>query len=206
MSLQIQIDQLLAKGADLKLQLGCGDNLLPGWINTDSHPGAKGDFLDCTARLPFDDASLAVVFSEHMIEHIEKSQAVALIREIYRSLRPNGAIRIVTPSFDNIAQMIAQPEGPDAVRYLEFYRRRSRDERADIADACNLLFYGYGHRHLFRHDELRLMLANAGFGEINVMAAGTFCNPVFNGVDAHGRVIGQEVNAIEAFAAEAIRI
>jgi len=52
MSLKLQVDQLAAAPAPLRLQLGCGLNLLSGWINTDSQPVATADYLDFTRPFP----------------------------------------------------------------------------------------------------------------------------------------------------------
>jgi hypothetical protein len=54
-------------------------------------------------------------------------------------------------------------------------------------------------------DELTEMLRHAGFSTVRVMQAGRYDHPVFNGVDGHGRVIGEEINAIEAMALEAAK-
>ena len=56
----------------IKLHLGCGRNLLDGWINTDFNIAKfrGSDFLDVTEKFPYDDNSVDYIFSEHMIEHI----------------------------------------------------------------------------------------------------------------------------------------
>ena len=55
----------------IKLHLGCGKNMLPGWINTDFPPKKENILeLDATKKFPFEDNSIDYVFSEHMIEHI----------------------------------------------------------------------------------------------------------------------------------------
>jgi predicted SAM-dependent methyltransferase len=206
MSLQLQTDQLV-RGAtgpvELKLHLGCGNNILAGWLNTDSTPSPTSDYLDCTARLPFVDGCLAAVFCEHLIEHMEKPNALSMVREIFRVLRPGGMFRVVTPSLEAFAQMVLDPDGAASRLYLDFYRRFSGDARAEISDAVNSIFYLHGHRHVYRQTELVAMLAEAGFAELRPLAAGGYGDPVFDGVDGHGKVIGGEVNAVEAFAVEA---
>jgi SAM-dependent methyltransferase len=42
-------------------------------------------------------ASAAVVFSSHLIEHLHRSDALALLRDAHRALRPGGVCRVVTP-------------------------------------------------------------------------------------------------------------
>jgi predicted SAM-dependent methyltransferase len=205
MSLQLQTDHLLRNAAgpvDLKLHLGCGSNMLAGWLNTDSTPSPIADYLDCTTRLPFVDGCLAAVFCEHLIEHLEKPSAQSMVREVFRVLRPGGVFRVVTPSLEAFAQMVLDPEGAASCLYLDFFRRFSGNSQAEISDAANSIFYLHGHRHIYRKAELTAMLAEAGFAELRPLATGSYGDPVFDGVDGHGKVIGSEVNAVEAFAIE----
>jgi predicted SAM-dependent methyltransferase len=200
-SLALQVRQA---GADVKLHLGCGTNRLAGWVNTDLMPAAPDiDFLDCSRRMPFHDNSLAAVFCEHLIEHIEKPQGVAMVREVFRVLRPGGLFRIVTPSLENFARMALEPEWPDAQRYLAWFREAHRKPEAEIADVVNMVFYGYGHRHVYGEAELAALLTSVGFTDLRKMRASTYGAPLFDGVDGHGKVVGDDVNGIEAFAIEA---
>jgi len=206
MSLKLQVDQQLARRAgppELKLQLGCGTNLLPDWLNTDAMPSPLVDYLDCTRRFPFSDNAFAAVFCEHMIEHMEKAQAWFMVQEIFRVLRPQGRFRVVTPSLENLARLVLEPESAAAQNYLGFCRRFLNDPQAQVWDAINLAFYGHGHRHIYGADELGAMLRQAGFVDLRTMPAGTYGEPIFNGVDGHGKVVGEDVNAFEAFAIEA---
>src|SRR5579862_6741109 len=90
MSLQLQIDQIIAANANaaLKLQLGCGHNILPGWVNTDTAPIARADYLDIKQPLPFAANMFVAVFCEHTIEHVQKDEARRLFAEIFRILKP----------------------------------------------------------------------------------------------------------------------
>jgi hypothetical protein len=111
----------------------------------------------------------------------------------------------VIPSIENFCRTALEPQSPAAQKYLSFHRRYTGDPRASIADAVNRIFYGHGHRHIYAADELASMLQQAGFADVRVMAAGTFAHQIFNGVDGHGRVIGDDITAIEAMAVEAAK-
>lgn len=68
-----------------------GLTALPGAIGVDvDYPGYDG------LRLPFDDASVDVVFSSHCLEHIQFD--LAAIRDWYRVLRVGGHIVCIVPS------------------------------------------------------------------------------------------------------------
>ena len=206
MSLKLQVDHVTASTAGpLKLQLGCGLNLLPGWINTDSQPVATADYLDFTRPFPFAADAFDAAFCEHTIEHIEKTEALKMISEVFRVLKPGGRFRVVTPSLENFCRLALEPQSPVAQTYLAFHRRYTGDAQATIADAINRIFYGHGHRHIYALNEVALVLQQAGFTEIKAMPAGTYGHSIFQDVDGHGRVIGAEINAIEAMALEAAK-
>jgi SAM-dependent methyltransferase len=54
----------------------------------------KGD------RLPYDDGQFGYIFSEHFFEHLFLDEAIALLTECFRVLRPGGVIRICVPDAD----------------------------------------------------------------------------------------------------------
>ncbi len=54
----------------MKLHLGCGQNIIPGWMNIDLEPGPGGVRHDLRKRLPFGDGSARFIFNEHFLEHI----------------------------------------------------------------------------------------------------------------------------------------
>lgn len=209
MSLQLQIDRVLAgrpaASVELKLQLGCGANVLPDWINTDSAPGPTADYVDFNKRLPFVDDLFAAVFLEHTIEHVSKAEARSVVAEVFRILRPGGWFRLVTPSLENLARMVVEPQAETSQRYLAWFRQYSVNPAATLADAVNLIFYGHGHRHIYSSDDLADVLRSAGFVDIRSMAAGIYAHRIFRGVDGHGRVIGDAINGMEAFAIEAAK-
>lgn len=131
-----------------KLQIGCGGNLLSGWLNSDLNPvrsmgvylathqdgrrrgGVMPDgwgaahplkdiiFLDATNALPFPDETFDCVFSEHMIEHIPYQDATHLINEIYRILKPGGRVRISTPDLSFLMDLYAQDKTEVQRRYI----------------------------------------------------------------------------------------
>lgn len=57
---------------------------------------------DITKRLNFDDNSVDVIFTEHVIEHITFIEGVAFLRECYRVLKPSGIIRTVAPMIETM--------------------------------------------------------------------------------------------------------
>jgi SAM-dependent methyltransferase len=103
------------------------------------------------ARLPYDDRSADVVLAGEILEHVVDTEG--FLREINRTLAPGGALVLSTPNIfwaKNRARLLAG-RYPDALEY------RSR--------------YGadFGHVRIFGPDQLRELLDETGFTDIDVI-------------------------------------
>ena len=91
-----------------KLHLGCGRNMIGGWINTDLNmvkfpSGPK--HLDVTDKFSIrekrkddiiiDDNSIDYIFSEHLIEHLTYQEGKFMLEECFRVLKVGGKINHV---------------------------------------------------------------------------------------------------------------
>ena len=87
------------------VNLGCGNHFHTDWINLDKNPLSRGvKRADVAGRLPFEDSSVDVVYSSHVVEHLESGDALAMLRESHRILKDRGVIRIVTPDLETIVR------------------------------------------------------------------------------------------------------
>jgi predicted SAM-dependent methyltransferase len=99
----------------VRLNLGCGDKLLPYYINIDAMPergGTKPDMvLDVRDLSAFEDNSVDEVLSVHLIEHLPRWDAPAAVAEWVRVLKPGGALIIECPNLLAACEAITtQPE------------------------------------------------------------------------------------------------
>jgi len=199
-----EIRRYLARHTSHKLNIGCGGNRVPGWLNVDRFPPPGVTFMDATARLPFADATFEAVLCEHMIEHVPKSAALHLLVEVRRVLRPGGVARIVTPDLDWFSRRILEPiptDAPDQA-YRDFLRRWHKQSNISWCDAINVCFYDHGHRYIWSTAELREAMEAAGLVAIVITRAGQPVDAVFTGAEGHPKLIGEEPNALEAFGIE----
>lgn len=82
----------------MKLHLGCGRNVRAGWVNVDLRQLPGVDVVcDCTKRLPWDDGSIDEVWSENFLEHIPGDDAIHLLNETHRILKPGGLAHHLIP-------------------------------------------------------------------------------------------------------------
>jgi len=86
------------------LNVGCGYNYHPDWINLDLYQSKFVQYYDIRNRLPFSDNSVDVVYHSHVLEHLGKSEGQKFIAECLRVLRSGGIIRIAIPDLEQICR------------------------------------------------------------------------------------------------------
>lgn len=85
----------------LKLNLGCGEEKIPGYVNIDVEPSCKPDLVHDFANktLPYKDRTIDEVVMFHVIEHISKPRHRLILNEIWRVLRSGGLMILAYPEF-----------------------------------------------------------------------------------------------------------
>jgi SAM-dependent methyltransferase len=187
-----------------KINIGCGRNQLVGWLNVDLYPFPGDVRIDACKKWPFLNDTFDAAFCEHMIEHVPKEYAKILLSEAYRTLKPGGVIRIVTPDCTEFAKFLLGERAEECEEYLAGLSV-FLGSPLSICDAINEIFYSHGHRYIYSPDELLDLMKFAGFSGFRLMRGGQYKSPVFCGVDGHPKVIGRRINQLEAFAVEAYK-
>lgn len=95
-----------SKASGVKVHLGAGDHRLDGWINVDLVRGAADVLADLTTALPFRTASVELLHSEDLLEHLDDDAGKQLLRECHRVLRPGGVMRLLTPDLRAIIERV----------------------------------------------------------------------------------------------------
>jgi len=151
-----------------KLQIGGGWRLLDGWLNSDIELAPGVFHMDATKPFPLADSAFSYVFSEHMIEHIDYADAVSMLRECHRVLRPGGVIRIVTPNLRALIELLASARSGIRREYYEFFSRHFLPEGQPPTDACvaNAFVRAWGHRFIYDEPTLRGLIEGAGFSGV----------------------------------------
>jgi predicted SAM-dependent methyltransferase len=144
----------MAQQAPLRLHLGSGPQLKPGWVNVDLFGYPEDLYWNLRRPLPFAAGSVDAIFHEHVLEHFSFPDVLRIVEDSFRVLRPQGILRIGVP---------------DLGRYLEAYTSDSsfldemRPGRPTRALAVQELFFRHGHRSAFDWDTLALVTQAAGF-------------------------------------------
>jgi predicted SAM-dependent methyltransferase len=154
-----------------KLHVGCGDNELPGWLNTELCPRGSQIFLDATRRFPLPDGCIEIVYSEHMIEHVPWGGGQAMLRECYRVMKPGGLIRLVTPNLEFLMRILQDPSTPMHQAYIKYSVETYRlDAQGGATHVFNNFVRAWGHQFIYDAETLRRLMEEAGFTEISVRA------------------------------------
>jgi len=122
----------IADAPEIRLNLGCGSRLLPGYINVDM------DSLDALKsryplqefshdletynydifNLPFPDSSVAEIRADSLIEHLSFLEEPKFFYEMKRVLCPGGILQLSTPDFEAAVRLWISAKD----EWKEFYR------------------------------------------------------------------------------------
>ena len=135
-----------------RLNLGCGDMIIPGFINCDlydEHADVKCDVIN----LPFEDNSIDEIYASHIIEHFDFQQAFDVLKEWKRVLKTDGVLTVETPDLLGSCKKFVESDEQTRVNmYGHFFARP--------------WVAGQIHKFLYTPTQLRWTLSQAGFIDI----------------------------------------
>jgi predicted SAM-dependent methyltransferase len=156
-----------ARKSGLKLNIGCGSNRKQGWINIDLSPEAELS-LDMRERIPFDDNSAMMIYSEHFFEHLDyPNDAKHFLRECFRVLEHNGIFRVGVP--DTLLPLLDYAGVGDgwwlrACKSKEFWRPEWCKTPMDHINYHSR--QDTEHRYAYDFETIESVLKETGFTEI----------------------------------------
>ena len=162
----------------VRLHIGCGEHLLPGWVNTDRVARVPGvaTGIELTA-LPYPDASVEEILAEHVLEHLSFAEEARAWPEMARVLRPGGRLTLEVPDFEWVCAtfLAADDEWRDfyVVGHPDHYAGcgRALDQRWGILQTMffgNQNGAGQFHRSAYTETKLRTLASRTDFAEIAI--------------------------------------
>jgi predicted SAM-dependent methyltransferase len=171
--------ETLKNARDLKVHLGCGPYIKPGWVNIDLtenppqvDPNAPPETMfinyDLRLGLPLSDASVELIYSSHFFEHLEYKHGMRLLRDCYRALRPGGLFRISLPDFKGSfeAYLRADEKHFDLINIHDALPDIEPGTET-IVDHINFGVYQHGeHKCIYDEEKIIAVLKNIGYSSV----------------------------------------
>jgi predicted SAM-dependent methyltransferase len=125
---------------------------------------------DVTKRLPLADNSVEVLYSSHMIEHLDRDEMDCFLREAMRVLQPGGILRLAFPDIRlYVRQYLEHQDADQFVADTLMAQQRPKS----WAEKLSMLLVGSRH-HLWMYDgnSLCRLLTRIGFVNAASLASG----------------------------------
>lgn len=170
-------EQMRVHPRPYKLHIGCGRIRFDGWMNIDADPAISTPDVvwDLGRGIPVSDDSCALIYSEHLLEHLKVEDGVALLRECRRALAPGARLRFAMPSLDFVLERCCSGNWREQ-DWLTWPEHQFIQTRAEM---LNIAFYWWGHQWLYDREEFHRRLKEAGFTKIRDMSWGESGIPDF---------------------------
>lgn len=132
--------------------------------------GQEVRFANGAVRIPCADKSVEMVYSSHMIEHLDRKEAQAFLLEVRRILMPGGIVRLVAPDLTKLVDdYLATGDADEFIAGMHMGQARP----TGIVPRVRSVLIG-PRNHLWMYDSRSLsrLLGNAGFVNVAVMPPG----------------------------------
>lgn len=174
-----------------KLHIGCGDNVLDGWLNSNYYPDPSHIIhLDATESFPLGNNEFDYIFSEHMIEHIPYEDGLLMLNECFRILKPDGRIRISTPNLLFLVDLYKPDKSDLQLEYIKWATDRFIPSVGAHEDTyvINNFVRDWGHSFIYDEKALRLSLEKAGFTNITKCELNQSDSDIFRNLENESRL------------------
>ena len=134
-------------------------------------------YADAVKHIPYGDGSVSVIYSSHMLEHLDRTEARRFMQECRRVLEPGGILRIAVPDLLPLARVYLAGGSADA--FLSSCVLELEKPRGLAARVHNFIFGGREHHWMYDGASLSRLMVDAGFTDTKVLEAGktTIPNP-----------------------------
>jgi len=128
------------------------------------------EYADAAKSLPFPGGSVDVLYSSHMLEHLDRDEAVGFLKEARRVLRSGGILRLAVPDLGKQVRDYIESKDADAfVTGTHLAQPRPRT----LAQRLRILLVGTRHHQwMYDGESLSRLLREQGFDNPRAMQAG----------------------------------
>jgi len=165
----------------LRVHLGCGADIKPGWVNIDltgnppvTDKGATADTIflnhDLRRGLPLERGTCAMIYSSHFLERLSYRDAVELLRECRRTLQPGGVFRAALPDFRDVFEAYLRGDW-DFFTILDTFKLvpQLKPGTKTLTDYVTYCVYQYGeHKWIMDEEKMVVLLRDIGFKSVAI--------------------------------------
>lgn len=137
-------------------------------------------YADATKRIPEHSESVDVLYTSHMIEHLDRSEVMDFLAEAKRVIRKCGIIRIAVPNIRYYVDIYTR-DG-DADHFIESTLLATNKPKGLWQKLKYLLVADRNHRWMYDGESLCRLLISAGFDKPVVL------NPGITTIDKPGKL------------------
>ena len=126
----------------LRLNLGAGAAVLPGFTNLDEGYQEQGCCADGFNRLwapafplPYAAETVDEVRASHLLEHFSHQETAAVLADWVRALKPGGLLRVAVPDFDRIIEKYQSGEPHPIEAWIMGGHQDERDHHGALFSA-----------------------------------------------------------------------
>lgn len=201
------VDRYIRSHRTRKLQLGCGEFLLDGWLNTELYGGIDRLPLDLLKPFPISSDSFHYVFSEHTIEHFTYEQGKHIMSESFRILKKGGRVRIATPDLEFLIRLYDRRKTKTQKKYIEWAANEIFHDQKKATDTfvINNFVRAWGHQFIYDFKALKQLLEDIGFKNVKRFPVGKSYDKHLNNIESHWKSFSKEFNELETVCVEAVK-
>lgn len=131
-------------------------------------------WADATRKIPERSRSVDVLYSSHMLEHLDSKETSLFLKEVLRVLKSKGIVRLAVPDLHVHVQTYLKTEDADEfIKKLNFHLIKQ-----DILRRIIYLVIGNRyHKWMYDGSSLCKLLDNFGFVNCRIMKAGSTMIP-----------------------------
>ena len=128
------------------------------------------EWADASHSIPASNNSIDVIYTCHMLEHLDRNEATSFLLEAKRVLRLNGVIRIVVPDIRKMVdEYIKSNDADSLIEATHMCASRPRT----LTQRLRMLFIGTRHHQwMYDGDSLCRLLKKSGFENPLLLKAG----------------------------------
>lgn len=88
----------------MKINIGCGNNVIPGWDNLDFYSDNPDVIKMNVKKLEYKDNEVEEILAQMIIEHFPRAEVIDILKEWCRALKQGEYIKIGTSNLDEMCR------------------------------------------------------------------------------------------------------